>query len=178
MLSAGVYITLANEAWDRKDKWKRFWFLNVSGKQKPLYFFQQNQKQAESLSNTVKLCVRAANTSFQWQRLWCSPQEADHFIQPLQQQIRSPGNKCLTHEQPSVENPSTEFWVVIFSRLMVQNSFHDCGRRNRLDRKGRRRGEGKVNVCVDNLSRAHRHTDLHQRLMWGACRKHTPEYHK
>lgn len=64
-------ITHANEAQDRTEKWKHFRFLNVSGKEKPLYLFHQNQKQVESGSNT--------------ERWVFSDSVFDHFIQPRQQ---------------------------------------------------------------------------------------------
>lgn len=77
-------------------------------------------------------------------------QEGDHFIE-LSQQIRFAVNKFSTHEQPS-ENTSTEFWVAIYSRLMVQTWLY-VGQT--LFMTGRR-GDGNVHLCVENLSHAQR----------------------
>lgn len=62
MLLLAFAITLANGAWDGKEKWKHFQFLNVSRKEKPLYSFHQSQKQVVFKQQQLKLCV--VNNSF------------------------------------------------------------------------------------------------------------------
>lgn len=113
-------ITLANEAWDGKEKWKHSQFLNVSGKEKPLYSFHQSQKQVVSKQQSKVVCSEqqfSALASFIRGLQWAT--KRPHFcIQLIKEFYMTTTTNmwcrkwvyvCTIYEQPSVENPSTLF---------------------------------------------------------------------